>query len=51
MFDWDRNFGNTNVKKKVFILHKAILNILSDLILRENINVNEKSYPREKHCS
>ena len=38
MFDWDRAFINTNVNEKVFILNKTILNILSNLIPRKDID-------------
>ena len=42
MFDGDRNFGNADVNEKVFILHKAILNILSNFILCKKLTVNDK---------
>ena len=58
MFDWDRSFVNTSVIKKVFILNKTTLNILSNSILNETVTVGDndppwftkkkKSNPREK---
>ena len=58
MFDLDRSFVNTSVIKKVFILNKTTLNILSNSILNETVTVGgndppwftkkKKSNPREK---
>ena len=42
MFDWDRTFVNTNVNEKVFILNKAILNILSNFIPHETLTIDDK---------
>ena len=42
MFDWDRAFVNTNVKEKVFILNKTILNTLSNFIPHETLTVDDK---------
>ena len=39
MFDWDKALVNTNVKEKVFILNKTILNILSNLIPHEKLTL------------
>ena len=45
MFDWDKAFVNTNVKEKVFILNKTILNILSNFIPHETLTVDDKDPP------
>ena len=59
IFDWDKAFVNTNVKEKVFILNKTILNILSNLIPHEKLTLMIKTplglqkniyHPREKQC-
>ena len=60
MFDWDRAFVNTNVNEKVFILNKAILNILSNFIPHETLTIDDKdpiwftkktkNQPRVRQC-
>ena len=45
MFDWGRAFVNNNVKEKVFILSKTILNILSNFIPHETLTVVDKEPP------
>ena len=45
MFEWDRAFVNTNVNEKVFILNKAVLNILSNFIPHETLTVDGKDSP------
>ena len=42
MFDWDRAFVNTNVNEKVLILHKTILNMVSNFIPHETLTVDDK---------
>ena len=56
LFDWDRAFANADVNKNVFILNKAILNVLSNFIPHETLMTNtplglqknKNSHPREK---
>ena len=45
MFNWDRSFVNTNVIKKVFILNKTTLNILSNSIPNETVTVDDNDPP------
>ena len=45
MFDWDRDFVNTNVNEKGFILNKTILNILSNFIPHETLTIDGKDPP------
>ena len=45
MFDWDRAFVNTNVNEKMFILNKAILNILFNFIPHETLTIDDKDLP------
>ena len=45
MFNWDTSFVNTNVIKKVFILNKTTLNILSNSIPNETVTVDDNDPP------
>ena len=45
MFDGYRAFVNNNVNKKIFILNKTILNILSNSISHEVLSLDDKDTP------
>ena len=42
MFDGYRAFVNNNVNKKIFILNKTILNILSNSISHKTLTIDDK---------
>ena len=45
MFDCENTFLNANVKEKVAIFNRIILNILSNYILHETIVCNDRDPP------
>ena len=44
-FNWEREFSNTSVNEKVYILNRTILNVLSSFIPHEMIVCNGKDPP------
>ena len=44
-FNWEKAFSNTNIKEKVSLFNKTILNILNNYIPHETIICNDKDPP------